>query len=83
MDFEVTEGLDVRIFEFVRGQDTLVPALSTPEIGWSGLELPYEPVVLVGASLSKPHQRSGWPSSLAAILDRRRYVQFLICFDLR
>ena len=28
--------------------------------------------VLIGASLSEPHQTSGWPSSLAAILDRRR-----------
>ena len=49
MDFELTEGLDVCIFEFCDEWDTLVvvPALSTPDIAWSWSwrELPYEPVV--------------------------------------
>ena len=33
-------------------------------------------LVIIGASLSEPHQTSGWPSSLAAILDRRRRRTF-------
>ena len=31
---------------------------------------------IFGESLSEPHQTSGWPSSLAAILDRRRRRTF-------
>ena len=40
------------------------------------LIMKHETVNLIGASLSEPHRTSCWPSSLAAILDRRRRRTF-------